>query len=648
MKRILILIYGVIMSSSVCAQLIKDTVRAEIEGVMIKALPLQSSFNYLQNELHVNQNSALLAATFDDPSRVLYRHVGISTSNDEANGIIYRGLPSSSTKWTIYGAEIVNPNHTSNAGTFDDYTSSSAGGVLALPFEVINKFNFFGAPLSSGKVNALSGIMDFEFGAKGRNFYKLGLLGMEFGYQSQKRSEFKVHGRYSTVGILADLGVDFDGESIKFQDIFMEGRLNEKITAFSILGSSLNHKRALEETGSAEVLKDIQIIEYNSLFSIQGLRFKEKNQEHSLVFSFKSDDRISKTDPDLFVLDNQIDSSIFKQLRLSYAGEWIISPNAERGFLKTGINSSYVAEKFQQGLRKFEDPSFYIEPYISYRKIVTNLNGLSYGISLSTLFDSYTRNMSIEPNLSVRFVQGHNTFDFNSSYSTNAHKLIVKASPGEKLTRMKMLSFSLSWKWQNIENKLFVLSRLFRNSFADLAMYGNYLPAINDYDYSLGNELFSFNDNGLARNLGLEIMIDKSFSNGFNININASLFKSEFRNSERQWYDSRYSFGRIINLNLSKRFKLKKENILFINLAMHERGGTYGKSYILVNLEEPNRLKHFFRTDLRIQYNWKKKNVFIMDIQNVLNTRNESHVFYDPFSDQLVTKLNLGMIPVLS
>ncbi|MBT8189214.1 MAG: TonB-dependent receptor, partial [Bacteroidia bacterium] len=177
---------------------------------------------------------------------------------------------------------------------------------------------------------------------------------------------------------------------------------------------------------------------------------------------------------------------------------------------------------------------------------------------------------------------------------------------------------------------------------------GNYLPAINDYDYSLGNELFSFNDNGLARNLGLEIMIDKSFSNGFNININTSLFKSEFRNSEGQWYDSRYSFGRIINLNLSKRLKLKKENILFINLAMHERGGTYGNSYILVNLEEPKRLKHFFRTDLRIQYNWKRKNVFIMDIQNVLNTRNESHVYYDPFSDQLVTKLNLGMIPVLS
>ena len=175
-----------------------------------------------------------MAATFGDPSRVLYRSPGISMANDQANGIIHHGLPGELNTWTVYGAEIINPNHLSNAGTRDDQSSLAAGGVLALPFEVIEQLSFSSTPRNASTYNSLSGLMDLSFSDNGDSFVKAGLLGMEAAYQSKGKSKFKAHGRYSTVGLLSDMGVDFDGESINFQDLFLSFRPSDNIRVFGI------------------------------------------------------------------------------------------------------------------------------------------------------------------------------------------------------------------------------------------------------------------------------------------------------------------------------------------------------------------------------------------------------------------------------
>lgn len=649
MKAGLISLYFLVfLAHSLSGQVKEDTLRSSLDDITITALPLQTSFNYLQNELRVKQNSALLAATFDDPSRVLYRHAGISTSNDEANGIIYRGLPSSTVKWTVYGAEIVNPNHTSNAGTFDDYSSTSAGGVLSLPFEVIGTFKFSGSPLSSDKVNALSGIMDFEFGTEGNSFYKLGLLGMELGYQSQKKSGFKMHARYSTVGILTDFGVDFDGESIKFQDIFLESKLSEKISVFSILGSSLNHKDPLEDLSSVEILKDIQNIRYNSVLSIQGLHFEDKNHAHSLVFSHKDDDRIAVTDPELFVLDNPVDSSVFRNTRLSYSGSIRLNTKDEDELLKAGLNSSFVFEDFRQGKYKFKDPSFYVEPFITFRKLLNKIPRLSYEISMSSVYDSYLNEISLEPGISARYIHRKNTFSLNASYSGESQGVLIRAAGGNQLNRMKVMAISSSWKLRDVEKQLLLLGRIFFNTYSGLAHSGNYYPVINDYDILSDLEILEFSGSGSARNYGFEFMMDKSFSSKFNLNINTSLFRSEFKSINGNWIRSRYSFGHIVNLVISRKFVFKNDRSLFINLAFHQRGGTVGSSYLMADISDPENLKDFLRTDMRVQYNWKKRNQIVLDVQNLLNNENESYIFYDPYSEMNVIKYNLGMIPILS
>ena len=117
----------------------KDTVNISVH-------PMRDYYSFDQKAIVINRRSQELAATFDDPSRVMYRQAGISLDNDQNNSIVYRGLPSEYVRWSVDGAEIVNPNHLSNAGRLSDQSSPAAGGVLAIPFDVIKSFSFYGRP----------------------------------------------------------------------------------------------------------------------------------------------------------------------------------------------------------------------------------------------------------------------------------------------------------------------------------------------------------------------------------------------------------------------------------------------------------------------------------------------------------------------
>ncbi len=61
-------------------------------------------------------------------------------------------------------------------------------------------------------------------------------------------------------------------------------------------------------------------------------------------------------------------------------------------------------------------------------------------------------------------------------------------------------------------------------------------------------------------------------------------------------------------------------------------------------------LPDYFRTDLRLS--WRKNKpgytrTFSLDIQNVLNTQNVAYHYYDTFLQDVKTKYQLGIVPVL-
>ena len=113
----------------------------------IEELQISSSRVYEKGTVSLSRKQFLtMAGALEDPTRLLIKTPGISTANDQANSVIYHGMPAQYHQWSLYGARILNPNHNSNAGTISDLPSTSAGGVNMMSGQVIGSLEFNGNP----------------------------------------------------------------------------------------------------------------------------------------------------------------------------------------------------------------------------------------------------------------------------------------------------------------------------------------------------------------------------------------------------------------------------------------------------------------------------------------------------------------------
>jgi len=640
-----------LVSSKTYSQL--DTTEYSLEymtdTLVLGAHPLSSQFKLKHNSVYISRKSKELAATFDDPSRVLYRHVGISTANDQANGIVYHGLPSNYTKWTIHGAEIVNPNHTSNAGTFNDISSQSAGGVLGIPFDVINTFSFHANTHIENTPTTIAGVANFNFLSETENFFKIGLLGLELSLQSEKsKIPIKTHVRYSTVGLIGQLGVDFGGEKIAFTDGFFQAGLSPNLDFITGGGFSSNIFRGVENFEEAEIGKELTDVDFNSYFMYSGLVYDKKRHKHTLMFSQKKDTRSATSN---FL--NVFPLAEFENYKLSYAGQIPIFEEDVDNF-DVLINANYSDVKH-------DFPDSFSDDWRSY---------IVFGIRYIWFNDKYSFSAKVGPQIEINrqavtpeasFIATRqfnaSSLELSTSFNTQGQgpeiygiKRIETSSYVETLISSKSVNFSLAYKAEFKRNQKIML-RSYYQLIGDTPIneFG-YSPILQTATFPDGQDLFRF---GAAYNYGLEMMFDQQFQNGFYLNANLTLFElihdgdniEIFQSSENlsRGLEATNNFNIISNINFSKSWELNNKRSLTANVAFHLRGGAYD----YFDYANPVRLKPYHRLDTRIQYDFKKS-IIALDIQNVLNRKNDAFYFYDELLEERVLKEQLGLIPVLS
>ncbi|MBK8885411.1 MAG: hypothetical protein IPN46_02240 [Saprospiraceae bacterium] len=199
---------------------------------------------YQSGDLTMTQNQyKVMPASFQDPARILIKYPGFSTPNDGANAIIFRGMPPESARWQLFGADIVNPNHLSNAGTANDLATGNAGGVNALSGSVLDYYHFEANPADISYANVMSGVSNMKMAPKIKSFVDINLIGLEAGL-GMSRGNKNVYAayRYSFVGLLDKLGVNFGNEKIGYQDLSLYADLiknnHQSFKIFSTLGKS--------------------------------------------------------------------------------------------------------------------------------------------------------------------------------------------------------------------------------------------------------------------------------------------------------------------------------------------------------------------------------------------------------------------------
>lgn len=629
-----------------------------------------------------------MPASFQDPSRIIIRYPGFSTANDGANSIVYRGLPPESARWQLYGADIVNPNHLSNAGTSNDLATINSGGVNAINGNVLDYYHFEANPVEASYNNVLSGVSNLKMANALKSYIDLNLIGLEAGVGSNVGNKnFYASYRYSFTGLLNQFGVDFGNEKIGYQDISLYSDLikneNNHLKIFATLGKSHNRFTGIDTLHSPERFKDIQHIDYSSRLNMIGTQYTYQNihfyYQSTFVASGRKDMRIENTKP-YFLQSTGIDHNDNQKVDnniLSFHNQLIWKRNSlqyHAGFrsnahINHSITNDLAASKSY----------FSLYPYIQMSKKISN--SLGYTIGSGLMYDTYSNELTFEPSVSID-IKPFNRFEINAVFRRSSIQdfsdvrfIVGSYNP----VRIKSGNYQLSGQY--IFNNLKVALTGFYHGLYDIATFrndsipGSFGSTFNGGNLGFDQLLIPFwipNGTNKAKVYGGDIYFQKRLLNHHNswfFDFNVSIFSSKYRqgNLNENYYHGRFDYGYVSNISISYEKKIvntDKSSKWMASIALHNRGGQRDPELQAGNVQSPLDLYKyneaftyqapgFMRIDGRLVYSKKKINsnlrhVLSVDLQNMLNMTNFGYRYYDFLLDKVMIQNQLGLVPVLS
>lgn len=609
--------------------------------ITIDSITYTATRIYDQHTVGLDRDDFLaMPGAFEDPSRLLLKFPGISTPNDQANAFIYHGMPSHFYQWQWNGAETINPNHLANAGTITDISSINSGGVNALSGEIISRFDFRGTPHPRVR-NAIAGVADLQTKSD-QNYVKIGLIGLETGYLNQgEKWSLGGNFRYSFTGLLGDLGVDFGGEKIGFQDGYIEARYEDPRHSFLLAGLQGESYNRFTKPEDPTIIKEYQDITYEGdIHLLQAQYHKLIGTPFSLsaTWSRRSDTRESVGSIGIDNVEYNLGTAF----------------NSSLGKLSLGQEGSFLAwnwklnQVYDYGTSKDKDQrSRWRLGFSIDRKFRI---GTYTDIDLTLNQDYYT-DMSawaITPQLQVKSrINPHLQVGIQSGLNAQALPVVI-------------FQQSLVRAWNNSaflkinRGTLRVETEVFYHDIYDLVTLSGFgvggLNVMNDIGAPLGGQL-AINTDGSS--YGTTLFIDKKVSDHIYLSSNASLFRASY-NAAGEDILSQYNFGYTYNAQVGYK-KEKKHSTFRVDLAYHQRGGTrtfplsdtfpvytqydFSAGPTLV-------LPVYYRLDMKVLYQ-KGRSTWTLDIQNITNRLNAAYNYRELGIGETIQD-QLGLLPVLS
>lgn len=625
------------------------------------------------------ERSLRYPATFFDPARVAMSYAGVASVNDQANHMAVRGNDPGSNAWLLEGAEIVTPNHLTNAGTASDLPTLTGGGTTILSAQMLAPSRLLTGSMSAPFGNALGGIMDLRLrrGSHERQAYtaQAGLLGIDLSTEGPFRrgagASYLVNYRYSTLGLLSSMGVDLGEEAITFQDLAFTVSLpagpRTDILVFGMGGMSANVFNAKDST-AWEFDKDSQDIEYSARMGAAGaaverrfgsrsvwnttIALSSNDQERAEVYSLATD-RVAATVRNAL---RESKASINSSVRVALHARTALQVGAQAMNRLVRKEVSWLTEGTDGWL---------VRPYArlehSFSERVRADIGLAYA--------HWTANASAapEPRISLQV-------------ATGARGRIVLAM-GQRsqlprvqnyVVRQQLLGGTEPVVIDNADvgltRSIDVDARYERSVGPDLrgsvALFHQHLihvPA--QPGYSLLNEwdgvyALSLLDLGEALNQGGSISLERDMVNGFYFLANATLLRSSYWFDDDEKHDSRWDTQHIVNATIGKEYAKQKESVKRIwglNLRASSMGGQ--RFTPMPTSAEPDPVEYsaryngVFRMDVRMYMKRERTGrtgMWALDLLNATDARNEAFRYFDTRKGELVTKYQLGLIPNLS
>ena len=644
------------------------------------------------------EKSLRYPATFFDPGRLALSFAGVASNFDQSNHIVVRGNSPNGINWRLHGVDIVNPNHLTNAGTFSDRASLSGGGVSVLSAQLLNNSSFYSGAFPAGMGNALSGVFDVQFrkGNTQNNEYTIqaGLLGIDASAEgplgSNGKSSFLFNYRYSTIGLISDLGVNIGDESISFQDLGFNFYLDAgKAGEFNLFGVGGISREAFEATRDStlwEAQEDRYDVQFQSDMGAVGLRHQLHLGEKALWQNVIAVSGITNEREGGFVNDD------YETINLEYdkISQSIISINSNvnlklsnqntaiAGIRANFINYNQFSENGFPGqnvntIVDFSGNYQIFQPYLTREwnlpggwQINTGLHGIFTSINSDYNFEPrFGLSYLVSPRQRLSFKYGfHSMLQPASVYFTTFEQNGEDIYPNRDLGLSKAHHWVLQHDWQ-LTNSLQLKTTAYYQQLFDIPIAPGAARSFSVLNILEEIVTDSLVNDGTGRNYGVEVSLQQSMQSGLYFVLNSALYEAKYTAADGVERDSRFNGNFNLNLTAGKEFKPKKKknNRIGINTRVLYQGG-FRQSPIDAGASAANnttvfdeerafssQLPNYFRIDVSILLKKNKENytrIWSLNIQNVLNRQNVAYQYYDLQAGTVVTQYQLGILPFIS
>lgn len=622
-----------------------------------------------------------------DPMRLASSFAGVTSTDDESNEIVIRGNTPRGILWKLEGVEIPNPNHFSSEG-------ASSGAISMFSTQVISRSDFFTGAFAPEYGNATSGVFDIHLrnGNNEKREYttQLGFLGLnvalEGPFKKEKKSSYLFNYRYSTLSVLAGLGIipQENGETNIFQDLSFKMNFPTKsFGTFSVfgLGGLSKFKETVPNNFDDEEQYNMGIIGISNQYIINNSTFIRT------TLSASGTDLI-----DDFQLASANEQSVisfkksYKRVNFVLNKKFSARHLVETGFIYSALSFDFN-ESFKnpnnpvpfQDFERFNDKgsSASEQAYLSWKFKISDelsmVNGLHF-----LRFD-LTGQTSYEPRASIKW-QFADRQSLYAGYGLHSRIESLEYYLGNfinddgsvtdhnrDLGLTKSRHYVLGYDSQ-IGSYAYFRAELYYQSLFDVpVLVDENGSAFSSLNFSQGYTPEPLINSGKGTNYGIEFTLERKFAEGFYYMLNTSLYESKYQSRDGVERDTRFNGNFSYNILAGKEYKVGingKNNIFGISMKMAHAGNRRETPIDLALSRQFRReirpggdnafsaqFPNYFRFDLQLSFRKNKKgrtSEWRLDIQNLTGRKNLAERFYNQSSQSIINAEQLGLIPLLS
>lgn len=669
---------------------IKEKSAFVVRGKASKIKPLNEMATVSTRTFSVEETQKFAAAV-NDPARMATSFAGVIGADDGNNTIVIRGNSPIGMLWRMEGIDIPGPNHFSSF-------NGSGGGISILSAQLLGNSDFMSSAFAAEYGNALSGVFDLRLrkGNSKKREYTLqaGFLGLDLateGPLSKKGGSYLVNYRYSTLGIIKQLGIKIGESSTLFQDLAYNIALPKSrignITFFGFAGISKQLQSAKKDSALWKFQSDRYDIFYGSNTIASGmthlLNINKRNTLRTVVLysSNTITDKGEYLEKDYTHFYTHWKNNIGNS-KLAWSST-INHKISNKLHLRSGFIANYWAFKTEQRdldsngrLRTFldsKDQTFYAQAFSQVKwRFNSKLNVFA---GAHGIFLGLNKTSSLEPRLSARYELNskqtatfgyglHSQLQLPGVYFTQLqNENAEKYYPNKNLGLSKAHHFVAGYEMVFKSQTRIKLEAYYQHLFnIPIGLAANSTFSTLNLNFGLVNEALV--NKGKGRNYGIELTAERFLNKGLYYILSASLYQSEYQTITGQSYNTRFNGKHALTFTGGKEFKINGGKKLFgINIKTTWYGGfrqtpvdaNMSRLYQTTMYDETKpfsiQLANYFRTDLKFSYrinHAKYNSIWSLDIQNASNRENIGGTYYDINNNAVKTWYQTPLIPVFS